>query len=74
MDEAYLSFVDSYDEGSLVGNRTIDEILEEENLLRSRQEIDKMIAITVDNKGLKKKELPEPLKKALYSRLDFLVQ
>ena len=74
MDEAYLSFVDSYDEGSLVRNRTLDEILEEENLLRSRQEIDKMIAITVDNKGLKKKELPEPLKKALYSRLDFLVQ
>ncbi|MEE8187275.1 MAG: DEAD/DEAH box helicase [Nitrososphaerales archaeon] len=74
MDEAYLSFVESYDDGSLLRNRDLDQILEEENLLRSRDEVDEMIATVPNGKDRKKKALPEPLKKALYSRLDFLVQ
>lgn len=74
IEEAYLSFVESYDDGSLVRNRDLDEILEEENLLRSRKEIDEMVAIIQKSKGIRKKGLPEPMKKALYSRLDYLVQ
>ncbi|MFQ6010917.1 MAG: DEAD/DEAH box helicase [Nitrososphaerales archaeon] len=74
MDEAYLSFVESYDDGSLMTKGDLSEILAEQKLLRSVEEINEMIAVSSNSLGRDKENLPEPLRKSLYTKLDYVVQ
>lgn len=68
-DEAYLEFLEKYDEGSIKRNINIERMMEEEGLTRSRDQIIKM----VEDNGIKYEELPDVMKSILSSREDYVV-
>ncbi|MCP8307096.1 MAG: DEAD/DEAH box helicase [archaeon] len=68
-DEAYLEFLEKYDEGLIERNVDIEKIMEKEGIIRSKDQIIKM----VENYGIKYEDLPKVMKDILSSRYDYVV-
>ncbi|MCX8191532.1 MAG: DEAD/DEAH box helicase, partial [Nitrososphaerales archaeon] len=69
LDRVYLSFLEVFDRGVVKKNVDMEKMLEMEGLIRSKGEIERM----VNSFGLTLNELPEPVRKALLSRSDYVV-
>jgi len=68
-DEAYLEFLEKYDEGLIKRNVDVEKIMEKEGLIRSKNQIIKM----VEDHGIKYENLPKVMKDILSSREDYIV-
>ncbi|MEM2873663.1 MAG: hypothetical protein QXD82_05815, partial [Nitrososphaerales archaeon] len=68
-DEAYLEFLGKYDEGLIKRNADVEKIMERESLIRSKNQIIKM----VEDYGIKYENLPKVMKDILSSREDYVV-
>ena len=68
-DEAYVKLLNDYDEGITRRGAGSDKLLENEGILRSKREVERMVG----RFNLTLKSLPKPVAEALGSRKDFLV-
>jgi len=64
LDEAYLDFLDQYDNGKVVQKENLETLLEKERIVRSREEIDSMLAGNGSD---------DVVKRVLSSRRDYVV-
>ncbi|MEM2751259.1 MAG: DEAD/DEAH box helicase [Nitrososphaerales archaeon] len=69
LDRVYLNFLEDYDEGIVKKKVNFEKILEISGLIRSESEINRMLNIF----NLNINEVPEPVRKALLSKSDYIV-
>jgi len=68
-DEAYLSFLESYDKGELSKNLNYEEILQKEKVVRIENDVRRL----VEEAGTTLDRIPAPLRDALLSKSDYVV-
>ncbi|MCS4537372.1 MAG: DEAD/DEAH box helicase [Thaumarchaeota archaeon] len=68
-DEAYLSFLASYDKGQLPKDLKYEEVLQEEKVIRKENDIRRL----VEDAGTALEKIPAPLRDALLSKSDYIV-
>ncbi|MEM3383129.1 MAG: DEAD/DEAH box helicase [Nitrososphaerales archaeon] len=68
-DEAYLEFLEKYDKDLIKRNINMERVMEEEGLVRSMNQIIKM----VEDNGIKYEELPDVMRDILSSKEDYIV-
>ena len=68
-DEAYLEFLEKYDQGLIKLKVDVEKMMEKEGVIRPRDQITKM----VENYGMKYEDLPKVMRDILGSRYDYLV-
>lgn len=68
-DEAYLAFLDAYDRGALQSNVKYEELLQEEKVVRKEEQVRRL----VEDAGTSINVIPNPLRDALLSKVDYVV-
>ena len=67
-DEAYLEFLEKYDEGLIERNVDVEKMMEKEGIIRSKDQIIKM----VEDYEIKYEDLPKVMKDILSSRYNYV--